>query len=138
MAVGNPSNTTKSHYTTNVTQEVYWGKHKRIAVVVKERNNRKLRWEAGLYRVSWDRVVYGGDFQAGDFKSWVWRKLRDGRISTPGIEVGLFTQHFPVLITIDKQSGVEKEGNFFIKLLPICMGGVGEVHGASLIFIVRM
>lgn len=60
---------TKSHYTTNVTQEVYWGKHKKVAVFAKERNNRKLRWEADLYRVSWDRVVYGGDFQGGVFKS---------------------------------------------------------------------
>ena len=53
-----PRNTTKSHSTTNFTQEVYWEMHKGVAVSAQKKQQR-TKQEAGLCRVSWGQSFPG-------------------------------------------------------------------------------
>lgn len=51
---GEPQNTRKSHYTTNLTQEIYWeGKPRKVAASMPMRSSREPDRAQGLYRAGW-------------------------------------------------------------------------------------
>lgn len=49
-----------SHTHSNLTQEIYWEKHRRVAASAQESSSRELSGEQALCRLLWDRPLQGG------------------------------------------------------------------------------
>lgn len=75
-------NTTKSHFTENVTQEIYWeGKNQKGGCLCLGKKQQKTEQDTGL---KWDFLGRGMKLSRVEFS-----RVEIGRISSP--EIGLFT-----------------------------------------------